>query len=597
MRRVIAAASFLAVLLPVSANALVPASRGGTTRDTKTIAIERLAMRRWPAQQRAAIRKFALVVASDSATGSRGIGPDTFLINPPLLTPVGNLVGDDRPVVLDTRQSTYSSTAPGTLGVTARDGRTGRPLWHEVLSEPPADFIGITAEPLGPKGAPGLLAVDDYQTTSGQIVSQSLRIRALSGRTGKVLWTRAFTGAYGALGAQTSIPGFDGALHDAAGPDEDVLVSLETSLPSPNGFQTTPEIVSGVDGATHQPGNSFTSTEDYPSFMPLPDVSGDGLADMLVLVPGSPGLIQAERGHEGGRIWSSTAMPITFDTGAVVLGRFTHRAYPDIAIESAGGPSLTLLFTVLDGRTGHKVWSRTASQVIVLGRAGRHLVPAVELTTDEFPVTSPTTITDEIEYEAIGVANKVIYRRRLSVSIPNTSGGGTESDVGTSAFGDVEPDGSAETLVNLSLTVTGSTNDVTKALTGYIDGRTGAFRPVSFDLGTDGSLRHGHGTDLLATDTTKNLVRLTARNGVSRRRYYQRNVAGLHGTFQHLTVQGLRVSGHNCSDLALTTVLGTDGVEGVLSARGAWLWSVRFPANQMTGGTLRHYKSPKSYCV
>jgi hypothetical protein len=297
-------------------------------------------------------------------------------------------------------------------------------------------------------------------------------------------------------------------------------------------------------------------------------------------------------------IWHLATMSVTeFDTGVVVLGRFTHRAYPDIAIESGGGSTpFGFRFTVLDGRTGHKVWSRVASQLIVLGRAGSRLVPAVELTTDGFPATSPTTISDELDYEAIGVANKVIYRRHLSVSVPNT-GGGTESDVGTFAFGDVEPDGSADTSVNLTLTESSTSGDVTKALAGYIDGRSGAFRPVSFTVATDGSLRSGRGTDLVATDTTKNVVTLTARNGVSRKRYYQRNVAGLHGAFQHLFVHGLRVSGHNCSDLSLTTVLGTDGVAGVLSARGAWLWSVRFPAAQMTGGTLRHYKNPKAYCV
>jgi 3-oxoacyl-[acyl-carrier-protein] synthase III len=138
----------------------------------------------------------------------------------------------------------------------------------------------------------------------------------------------------------------------------------------------------------------------------------------------------------------------------------------------------------------------------------------------------------------------------------------------------------------------------TDAIAAYRPARPVASQILAvFDVGADGSLRNGRGTDLIATDTAKNVVTLTARNGVSRKRYYQRNVAGLHGTFQHLTVQGLRVSGHNCSDLALTTVLGSDGVLGVLSARGAWLWSVRFPIKEMTGGTLRHYNNPKAYCV
>lgn len=521
--------------------------------------------------------------------------------DPASLMAAGDLNGDKRLDVLDLRQSPYSNTVPNTLGVTARDGRTGRPLWHRVISGAVDDEMTVMVEPLGSHGQPGVLVVDVFQTYSGSVrVSSSLRLRALSGRTGRLVWSRTITGTYGTGNAQASVPNLEGVLHDVKGPTNDVLVTLETTVTEPISYRAVPELVSGADGSLHQPGRGYsTETDRSPEFLPLADVDGDGLADILAVVPGSAGFVKAEKGHSGAAIWTNSAVhPVAYGTSLTALGRYSHRNFPDIALSVSNTSTGNTDISVLQGRNGHLVWARSAPSLglYLLGKAGKHLVPAVGVLSHEDTSTATTT-TNSLDFKAVTAANKALYDKHVSVSVtdpPGTFGTGSGSGIGP--LGDVEPDGSMEQLVQLEADAEAPGNTVIKNLNGYLDGRYGKFHKVTFNSGAVGSLHKGNGMDLLAVKLVKGRPQITARKGSTTKRYYQRTVSGLHG-IDAAWVTGLRVSGQACSDISFSTLKGSQNILGVLSARGAWLWSLSFTATQSTGGTLRHYKKPKHYCV
>jgi len=597
MRRTVILACAVAVLAPGAASAAVPVTRHHAG-ESRVAMVARAEARRWPAQQRAALRSLGPVTifSNSKAAGHARPAIATDLTQYASLMSAGDLTGDGRADVLDLRQSPYRPNT-GTLGITARDGRSGRPLWHRTLTESNGADITATVEPLGANGKPSILTVEFFQTfSSNTLVSGTVRLQALSGRNGGVLWTRTLTGTYSAADSESDVPTFDGMIHDAKGPTSDILVSEASTVASPSGYEVTPVVVSGVDGALHEPGSGFTSDENYPDLASIPDVNGDGLGDILALVPGAPGFEQAETGRTGTLIWKTSVAPVSLLGAAVtVIGPYSHRSYPDLAIESFLPAPPAEEVTAVEGRTGQLLWTEPDASVDLLGTAGPHHVPAVAVVTDANSSTT-STFTIGIEDQALTAAGQVLYSRTVSLSLnkpTNATSLGGSTDV--ERFGDVEPDGSAELYVNLDIEATGTGVNITRSLTGYIDGRTSAFRKVMFDTGADGSLRKGKGTDLLGLTLVKGTPHLSAFSGTTLRRYYARAVPGLNG-IQAAWVNGLRVSAHSCSDISLATNSGTHEVLGVLSARGRWLWRVRFTQSQPTGGMLIRSPPPKRFC-
>jgi hypothetical protein len=595
MRRIVMVVSAGALLLPGLCGA---AAASATAGSHPLPAMARpSAARQWLAQQLGAMRQLdggrGFVVTPDLPAN----GPNEFADNASLLA-VGDLNGDSRRDVLDLRQSPYSPTAEGLLGVTTRDGRTGRALWTRLLTEQPNDDMVVMPERLGAKGKAGILTIESYTTASGNTpVSGNLRFRALSGSRGRLLWSRTLAGSFGAGGTQASIPSLDGMFHNAKGADNSALVSLETTLPAPSGDRTAPETVSDADGSLQTPGDSFTSTTNYPSLQPIGDVNGDGLADILVLSPGSPGFERAETGNTGAQIWQSSVVPIPgILDGAMTVGHFSHRDYPDIAIEVGNFDVTPPQITVLDGRTGRVVWTRMADTLYLLGTAGKHQVPAVGLETDSEGGGS-TEFSDILRFKAVTAANKVLYNKLVTVSVAMPAGPpSTGTTTNVVPLGDVEPDGSIERTVDVTVQAESGALVNSKTIDGYVDGRLGRFRKVNFNAEAAGSLHHGNGTDLLALDLLDGKPQLTALKGTTRTLYYKRALPALHG-IQEAQVTGIRVSGQPCSDLSVATVKSTQSVLGIMSARAAWLWRVSFTQTQLTGGTLKHYKAPKHFCV
>jgi hypothetical protein len=552
--------------------------------------------------RRVVIAAFALVVllpgvatavpSAPAAPNASGKGALSGMFELPggELVAAGDLNGDGRADVLDVRGLTDESS---TVGITARGGRTGKPLWSKTVPVPPNGQVTVLPERLGAAGKPAVLVTDSF-LGSGTTATQTVSLEALAGATGKRLWSRSFVGTYGASAVPTSIPTFDGVIHDVKGPAMDMLVTLETTLPSAGGDRTTPVIVSGVNGSLHHPGSAFTSTAGFPSFQAVPDMTGDRLADLLVLDPGSPGLVEAEHGHTGALFWKRS-QPVDSFTSVMAIGSYSRPSSSDVAVID-GSPIGDDDITVLSGHGGHKLWSREAGGVYLLGKAGKHLQPALGLVTVGGSSTT-TTSSETIDYQAVAVSGRLIYSKRLAATVtdpPGTDGGG--SGAGFNPLGDVQPDGAIDQIASLMIEQDSPTKAASASLYGIVYGRTGAFHKVSFDVGADGSLRKGAGTDLLQVELPKGTAQIIARRGLTGKRYYARTLPGL----RHLEgaiVNGLRVSGQRCSDIALTTSRGDTSTSGVLSARGVPLWRVTFDASQATGGTLQHFKAPKHYCV
>jgi hypothetical protein len=581
------------VLVPSSASAVVMPSHHRAPARAAGVSMRDMGAR-WLATERQAMTAAGATVLggpeAPAAPGAPGVGAISgqHALSTGMLVAAGDLAGkpghDD---VLDVREAEPG----GFYGVTARDGLTGKALWAKALTEPSNSDVSILPERLGATGKPAVLVIASSLVEGTTTATLSIAVEGLAGKTGKPLWSHTFTGTDTSGGGSTSVPTFQNVIHDVKGPATDILVTLETTLSGGTDDQTTPAIVSGVTGKTHRPGSAFASTNGFPTFMAIPDLTGDGLDDLLVLDPSTPGLVEAEHGHSGAMAWKQS-MPVDFFTGARAIGSYSHRKITDIAIIESNPAIDDAQITVLSGSNGHALWSREASDVYLLQEAGKKLEPALGLDTQEFTATTATT-TSTIAYEAVSVADKVIYSKKVSARVTNPPGAGSSGNGGgLEPLGDVQPDGS----LDQTLSAEADSGSARTFVNGVVDGRTGKFRSVSFDVGADGSLRKGPATDLLQVEIPGGAAQVIGRRGLTGKRYYARMVPGLH----HLDgadVSGLRVTGHSCSDIALRAIGGTTNTLAMLTARGAVLWSVRFTSAEPIGGTLISHKAPKQFCV
>jgi hypothetical protein len=580
------------VLVPGMASAVVMPSHHRAPARAAGVTMHAMATHWLATQRQAMMAAGATVLGAPEAPAvldAPGVGAISgqHALSTGTLVAAGNLAGKPgRDDVLDVREA-----EPGGLyGVTARDGLTGKVLWAKALTEPPSAVVSVLPERLGATGKPSVLVVASSLVEGTTTATLTVAVEGLAGKTGKPLWSHTFTGTDTST-ASTSVPTFQNVIHDVKGPAMDVLVTLETTLSGGAGDQTAPAIVSGVTGKAHRPGSAFASTNGFPTFTAIPDLTGDGLDDLLVLDSNTPGLVEAEHGHSGAMAWKQS-MPVDFFTGATAIGSYSHRKITDIAIIESNPATDDAQITVLSGANGHALWSREAGNVYLLQKAGKKLAPALGLDTQEFTTTTATT-TSTIAYEAVSVADKVIYAKKASASVTNPPGAGSSGNGGgVDPLGDVQVDGS----LDQTLSAEADSGSARKIINGVVDGRTGKFRSVSFDVGADGSLRKGPATDLLQVEIPGGRAQVIGLRGLTGKRYYARMVPGPH----HLDgadVSGLRVTGHSCSDIALRAIGGTTNTLAMLTARGAVLWSVRFTSADPIGGTLISHKAPKHFCV
>jgi hypothetical protein len=535
------------------------------------------------------------------------------------LVPVGHLGGRQDPVVLDIR--TTDEPPDGPVGITARAARTGHAFWHRTYSgKTNPEFL---PEPLGDSGTLGVVVVQFSSTTvSTDDITETMTLTALSGVTGATVWTASIPGSYDPLTLASSGIAV-GALpfHDAHRKTIDFLVPTHTTLGPDQELAT--EVVSGVNGSYVEEGGTYAASDTFPTAAVIPDINQDGLADVLIDSPNS--FVQVEGGPDLMATLWTTDLAVPGSPEIIPIGHYSHKTSPDIAVAAIQNGQAHATINVLAGATGKLLWTRTADQVLLVHKAGPKRVPAVVLATQSSTHTttsSTSKVTTTWHYAAVTPANRVLYSKQVTGSSVARSPATPFLFAQIATVGDVNHDGSADIHVTIDGTplspglsaVAPSAKPQVHAEDGIIDGRNGDFHALAFTSGADGSLHNGAATDLLSTAAAGGHPRITAYRGSTRKRYYTRRLTGLSGWGSAWTI-GLRVTGHHCSDIALAAQAGPDmlaaiapggiaragtplrGLVGILSARGAPLWTVKFPTKDAIGGTLTLHKKPAHFCI
>jgi hypothetical protein len=529
------------------------------------------------------------------------------------LVPAGHLGARKAPVVLDIRDTAQDINL-GTVGITARAGRTGQPLWSKSFTNAGLNQIVVTPEPIGANGTRGVV-IDQFTSSSGAggDSDEDLTITAYSGVDGHVVWSQTFDGVYDpSTEASSNIAVKAEPFRDATHKAIDFLVPTDTSLGGGD-EQTQGYVVSGVDGSVTDFGGSYTTMGTFPAEAVVPDLNHDGFADVVIDVPNA--YVQALSGVQPATVLWSDSIGLAGYPTVTPISQYSHKTVPDIAFSTIQNGQDHITFTVLSGVTGNVLWIRQADDLLQIHAAGPNLTPAVLLATRSTTAT-PAKDTETWHYSAISATNKVLYSKSITASV--TSPGPFDLTATISTVGDVNGDGSIDvhatldansaTIIVVEPAVAG-TKPVVHPKDGIINGRNGDFHAVNFQNGADGSLHKGAKTDLLAAEALKGQTRLVARHGSTRAAYYTRTIHTIKGTAASWAT-GIRLTGHACSDIALaastkapaaqaiaTATSTMHGELAVLTARGVRLWVVTFPTKDATGGTLTTFTKPKHYCL
>jgi hypothetical protein len=514
-----------------------------------------------------------------------------------VVNPAGDLTGNGRKDVLDER-FTLAHHRFG-FGATARDGRTGRALWTRKVKGASRVGFPITFAPVGKPARRGLLVgMATAAPAAGGSESVSLSIEAWSGKTGKTLWTSApVTGTVSrAHGVETDagVPTPPDAIHALAG-TEDVLVPTETSVVHPRSGSgsgsATATLVNGSNGGESTPYSTVASTTAVPTIQPVNDISGDGRSDVLEIAPGSPGSLTAEAGDTGKRLWRDS-LSLERDTFVSSAGRISGGSAPDLIVESRA-------LRIVRGQNGKVLWFRKKHAGedfapdafrIPAGPHGLHAVALVSTTN----INTGNRFGAALTVRAVTATGHLVWRRQIAASMAfsGPSGGSLSAE---GPIGDVQPDGSRDLMVLIQL-ISGHHR---KSVIGTVSGSDGAFQRLrhvkTFVESTAGSLVHGAGTDLLTDTSIRHAVRVAGYDGVSGRRLMRTMIPTQGRSFS--SSEGLRLTGHGCSDIEMNAFGRRHGQTDVLSGGGSRLWQLRYGENQDTGGHLVTFKAPTHFCA
>lgn len=503
------------------------------------------------------------------------------------LIPVSRL-GSHRNAVLDVRQA-----APGghrQIGITARTGATGKEIWRRTFAEPFGQTVQLYPSVVGTKSDHGLLAIDFYPTPNANPATQNLvlRMRALSGGSGKVLWTRSLTGTLAAGGTSSNLPYFDGVLaHTPTG-----VPSFLIEAKSRNGSdqRTDAYLMSGRNGAL----TNLMTVAGPVSFEPIADADANGSSDVAMITPGSSGAVTALDPWKPGNSNTIWRLEAASDTQATVQSIGSFGRTPSLLID-ANQPSGADLIEVVALKTGAVQWARNAQGAFPIGKAGRSGASAILLYAEDGAVTG-SSWTATLHYTAVSPANAVVYARSLSTSVTppaaTTSTGGFPT---VSPIGDVEPDGGQDFAAGITATARSATTSRQRTVEGIISGRLGKFVPVSFQEAAAGSLHHGRGLDLMSAGVSNGHPQVTAIRGSTGKRIYRRTYSKMRG-WQAAWVTGAKVGNHKCSAIALEAASSNHGLVAMLDGQGDVVWTVKFARSRSVGGSLVTHPAPRRFC-
>ena len=520
-----------------------------------------------------------------------------------LVFPAGDMNGDGVDEVLDTRYHA-EGTSGERLVLFCRDGATGAVRWRKVLG-PQADHVYLPGpQILGPRGLPGVVIVDIGGTTAGQTTTVSLRLLALDD-TGVKFWSHYESGTIdSSTGAEKHLPfpiGVDAFQTKA----EDWLLSR---LDSPGGDNApvtlTPLRVRGTDGTVVHVGSAVTSPSGSPGIADVPDLSGDGLPDVVLVVPGTgdgTGVL-ARRGVDGSQIWTNTSLTLNPGASATSVGDVHASAsgsptVADVAVNTGaptgGGLGLPLPLpdptapgthgqvALLDGASGTQVWANDGDYAYPILQAGKPLKPATgvvttDVTSDSTTTTATTTL---VTYDDSG---KQIYTVSWKASTKTDSSGDTSALGVVIRIGDFDADGSADGFVLVDVT---SGNNIASFQTLFhgADGspvKAGAADPL-------GGSTTGHGDDLVVVKTHRGLI-VSVHKGADNTELFRTKVGHTRGVHVGTALGAPLHAKSSCADVLVAADGARHAAAGVLTARGRLEWVVRFDPRTKAPGTVFH---------
>lgn len=600
-------AAVLTTLLPVSAAQAAP--HAGLSHLSALAAVEQLQDRSLaglavPSGVLDAAARAAGRAAPDSTvTGRSGaVSLDSGL------EPAGDLNRDGVRDVLDVRYQSVGSAAER-LALFARSGATGKLFWQKTVPGATGHLVIPVAQNVG-VGQPGVVLVDVGVTTKNNILTVSLRLTALD-RHGVKVWSHFESGVLnGTTNGEHHLPVLIDANTFESTVTPDLLISR---LDAPGGKDATTTLtavrVRGSNGSVVTLGDPVTSPVGAPYLVDVPDMSGDGLADIVIVSAGTgdgTGVF-ARHGVDGSPIWANTSLTLNLGATATPVGD-VHASAPgspaadDVAISSGpptgGGLGLPLpipdptappshgTVSLLDGVSGTTVWTNTGDSAYPIHLAGSPLVPATgvvqtDITSDSTSTTATVTLTT---YDDSG---KQIYAATYKATTPTSSDGSNSAIVLVSPVGDFEPDGSIDGVV-LILVSSGSNSGGTLEYFHGADGSqldTGAAQPL-------GASTTGQGDDLFTTVAKPRTgIVATVERATDGTVLFQRQIFKT-TALSTADAYGATLHKNLCADVLVAGQGRDDAASAVLSGVGGVDWVVRFEPGSTKPGLVYHPKSP-----
>ncbi|MCW2778438.1 MAG: hypothetical protein JWN17_2163, partial [Frankiales bacterium] len=527
------------------------------------------------------------------AAGVPGLGYASFGGPPDRLDPVGDVDRNGSQDVLELRYRHDASGDTTSLQLVVRGGTTGRAAWSRDVRVGGGHSVSAFAARVGRAAAPGVVVLDQGFPDEGRL---SMRLTALEGRTGRVLWS--YLDDQGTQDARSdTLPlvfdDLDGAL--VVGRWRHVQGASDAE---PVSGALRPLRLDLADGRVRDLGPLAASSLGVPTVASVPDVSGDGHRDLAVLTPGRHGDLQLRSGTDGSALWTTPSLDLAPDAevlpaGAVSGTTVGGSVVDDVALATGhpvtadgsrvrGARGEVLL---LAGHDGAPLLRRAGDQPVPLLRAGRPTVPALGVASVEeasAPDGSATATRTVTTYRADGtqVSSASAAFRAAGSGEPADPDDGPVAYQGTYPVGDLDRDGALDLYSVVD--VFGTDDDVARVQ--WLDGATGRVLPVG--PRAEPLLGHlsSHGDDLVELTPGDGVV-VAGVSGRTGRAAFRR-VLG-HGTrFAQADARALPVSGSPCDDVGVTGN-GVGALAAVLRSDGSVRWSLQEPAGGSGPRTVR----------
>jgi hypothetical protein len=523
--------------------------------------------------------------------------------------PVGDLNGDGRPDVLQNYYADRTKTTY-TWVLTARDARSGKPLWRKVrvlrMDSDTYESSFAMSVPLA-SGRPGVLVFYDRYDFSGSGLDVDLTSdqEVLDGRARR-LWHQRQAGhvhedfdgsmrlSHAPLGYWlanlragkrdllvatyngASGSGISGTLRKTA------LENGHTSLAVPvaNGRPLTPALP--VVGAV------TLQNDGLPRFGTVADQNGDRRDDLVVAQLGDAAAMTVYGGTTGKQVWSQLISPLAsavqvVDAGVVSNGesrvhdlaviqfeRLNTLQLPLIALDALDG-----VVTLLVGGTGQVGWVRPGTMAYATGNA-TVAVGAPRTSTD---LVSTTRTIDIVEYDALGEP-----RATHTHAITRATTGCGYSVTFLIAEADFDADRVKDpVIVNFMFDVTDVHFDMIT-----LRGATGAELDRNTAWSTLSAV-DGHGVDRAAVDQKGLRTTFEVRAGDTLKSLFTTSLS-FSGRWYGGDVYALPITSR-CADVVLFSFGSKGSTIAFLGSNGQPWWTISYAATDPYGRLTRGHKA------